>query len=75
MSVTSAPAHIDEAEGAPQLRAGKRPRSGLTTSAITVQRRPFFDEHKWALLEKEQESERRRVEEVKSWGSVDTFRA
>eukprot|EP00903_Cladosiphon_okamuranus_P007234 g7021.t1 len=26
--------------------------------------RPFFDEHKWALLEREQELERRRVEEV-----------
>lgn len=63
-SVISAPARVDEAEGVPLLRAGKRPRPGVAASANTMQGRPFFDEHKWALLEREQELERRRAEEV-----------
>lgn len=68
-SAISPRARVDGAKGAPQLRAGKRPRPGdvRTSANNTMQRRrrPFFDEQKWTLLEREQELEHRRVEEVR----------
>ncbi len=59
----AAPAGADEG-GVKQLRAGKRPRPEGATP-IVVRRRPLV-QHKWALLEREQELDRRRVEEVSS---------
>lgn len=47
-----------------QLWVGKRrPRPAETTPTVVVPRQPI-NNHKWALLEREQELERRRVEEV-----------
>ncbi|CAM9624528.1 unnamed protein product, partial [Hapterophycus canaliculatus] len=50
--------------GGEQLRVGKRPRPAAATSPSFVVRRRPLDEHKWALLEREQKLERRRVAET-----------
>ncbi|CAM9418452.1 unnamed protein product, partial [Scytosiphon promiscuus] len=53
-----------DAGGGEQLRVGKRPRPAAAASrSLGVRRRPL-DEHKWALLQREQELERRRVAEA-----------
>ncbi|CAM9618217.1 unnamed protein product, partial [Ectocarpus fasciculatus] len=47
-----------------QRRAGKRPRPAAGGMPVVVARRRNLDQYKWALLEREQEAERRRVEEA-----------
>ncbi|CAM9277335.1 unnamed protein product [Ectocarpus sp. 4 AP-2014] len=50
--------------GQQQRRAGKRPRPAAAAMPVVVARRRNLDQYKWALLEREQELERRRVEEA-----------
>lgn len=50
--------------GQHQLQAGKRQRPAAATMPMVVARRRNLDQYKWALLEREKELERRRVEEV-----------
>lgn len=50
--------------GQQQRRAGKRPRPAAAAMPVVVARRRNLDQYKWALLEREHELERRRVEEV-----------